>query len=104
MRLTKRLCCFLALWLPVATAAVSGENGSGLPSFPGAEGYGAKSVGGRGGKVIKVTNLNPYGPGSLQWACNQDGPRVIVFEVSGVIKPPNKTGEGHWLNAWSATT
>jgi len=41
---------------------------SGLPAFPGAEGFGALSVGGRGGTVIKVTNLNPYGPGSFREA------------------------------------
>jgi len=56
-----------------------------LPAFPGVEGAGAVSKGGRGGRVIKVTNLNAKGPGSLQWACNQEGPRIVVFEVSGVI-------------------
>ncbi len=69
-----------------------------IPAFPGAEGYGAVSKGGRGGKVIKVTNLNPKGPGSLQWACDQEGPRIIVFEVSGVIKPPNSSKGKRWLS------
>jgi pectate lyase len=58
----------------------------GVKAFPGAEGWGAVSVGGRGGKVIKVTNLNASGPGSLAEACAADGPRVVVFEVSGVIR------------------
>lgn len=62
----------------------------GLPAFPGAEGFGAASVGGRGGRVIKVTNLNPDGPGSLQEACSAKGPRIVVFEVSGVIKAPRR--------------
>jgi pectate lyase len=56
-----------------------------LPSFPGAEGFGAVSTGGRGGRVIKVTNLNASGPGSLQAACAEEGPRIVVFEVGGVI-------------------
>lgn len=57
-----------------------------LKAFPGAEGWGAMSVGGRGGRVIKVTNLNASGPGSLAEACAADGARIIVFEVSGVIR------------------
>ncbi len=57
-----------------------------LPAFPGAEGYGAAAKGGRGGRVIKVTNLNSGGPGSLQAACAEEGPRIVVFDVSGVIR------------------
>ncbi len=56
-----------------------------MPAFPGAEGFGSETPGGRGGRVIKVTNLNPDGPGSLQAACDEQGPRIVVFEVSGVI-------------------
>ncbi|HUU29009.1 MAG TPA: pectate lyase precursor [archaeon] len=66
---------------------LSAEAGT-LPGFPGAEGFGAETPGGRGGRVIKVTNLNPDGPGSLQEACSADGPRTVVFEVSGVIPGP----------------
>jgi len=57
-----------------------------VTAFPGAEGWGAVSKGGRGGRVIKVTNLNATGPGSLAEACAADGPRIVVFEVSGVIR------------------
>lgn len=56
-----------------------------IPAFPGAEGYGAESVGGRGGNVIKVTTLNDAGSGSLRAALTASGPRIVVFEVSGII-------------------
>src|SRR6187402_2638199 len=59
---------------------------SDIPAFPGAEGGGKYSFGGRGGKVIVVTNLNDGGPGSFRWACEQGGARIVVFNVAGVIR------------------
>jgi len=65
-------------------------------AFPGAEGFGAYASGGRGGKVLLVTNLKDYHPakekairGSLRAACAARGPRIVVFGVSGTI--PLKT-------------
>jgi hypothetical protein len=56
-----------------------------VPAFPGAEGGGMYSFGGRGGRVIVVTSLNDEGPGTLRDACEQAGPRVVVFNVAGII-------------------
>ena len=61
------------------------EANQGFPAFPGAEGFGADSVGGRGGTVIKVTNLNDSGVGSFRAAVTAIGPRIVVFETSGII-------------------
>jgi len=61
-------------------------SGSALKAFPEAEGFGAYAVGGRGGRVIMVTNLNDSGPGSLRAACEAVGPRTVIFRVSGVVE------------------
>jgi hypothetical protein len=59
---------------------------SDIPAFPGAEGGGAFTPGGRGGKVIVVTSLEDRGPGTLREACETGGARIVVFNVSGVIR------------------
>lgn len=59
--------------------------GGRLPAFPGAEGFGCATPGGRGGRVIAVTNLEDSGPGSLRDALESPGRRFVVFRVSGTI-------------------
>jgi pectate lyase len=85
----------LAALLPVGAAFVpSGSVGADnskpltkakIPAFPGAEGAGAWTPGGRGGKVYVVTSLNDKGPGTLREAVESNGPRMVVFRVAGII-------------------
>ena len=56
-----------------------------IPAFPGAEGGGAYTSGGRWGKVFVVKSLEDRGPGTLREACEQGGARIIVFNVAGII-------------------
>lgn len=57
-----------------------------IAAFPGAEGFGAQTPGGRGGRVLVVRNLNDSGPGSLREAIEAKGPRIVVFAASGTIR------------------
>src|SRR6185503_5700664 len=57
-----------------------------IPAFPGAQGGGMYSFGGRGGKVYVINNLNDSGPGSFREALEAGGPRIVVFNVAGIIK------------------
>ncbi|MBB5519384.1 pectate lyase family protein [Amphiplicatus metriothermophilus] len=80
------LACAAALW------GCDGQRQGSAPTkeearlaFPGAAGWAAATPGGRGGEIIRVTTLAADGPGSLREALERKGPRIIVFEVGGVI-------------------
>ena len=76
----------LAIVCGLESKAATAKPGVGLPAFPGAEGYGADTPGGRGGRVVWVTNTNDAGPGSLRQAMEvETGPRIVVFRTGGTI-------------------
>lgn len=81
--------------LLVATRLFADAPSAFIPAFPGAEGYGAQTSGGRGGVVIAVTNLDASGPGSLSAACAAEGPRIVIFRVSGTIDGDVKIKHDH---------
>ncbi|CAE6415865.1 unnamed protein product [Rhizoctonia solani] len=65
-----------------------------IPAFPGAEGFGANAIGGRGGSVYVVTNLNDTGSGSLRDAVSQPN-RIVVFAIGGLIKIASRIVVSH---------
>jgi pectate lyase len=79
--------------MSTACSSVYSSVYSSVPAFPGAEGGGAESLGGRGGRIIEVTNLNADGPGSFKAACEASGSRIVVFRVGGIID-----GNGSYIN------
>ncbi len=74
------VCLLLSSLFAAAVAAAEPS-----PAFPGAQGWAAHTPGGRGGAILRVTTLAANGPGSLRAAIDSKGPRIIVFEVGGII-------------------
>lgn len=80
-----RRAALAAAFLTSISGAATPPIDSSLPAFPGAQGWAASTPGGRGGQIIKVTTLAASGPGSFREAVETKGPRIVVFEVGGVI-------------------
>lgn len=81
----KKTTLLFSLLTAIAFPSLAGENDT-IPAFPGAEGFGRYTQGGRGGQVIHVTNLKDDGqPGCLRWALKQSGKKIVVFDVGGTI-------------------
>lgn len=90
LRATGLLVCLLSTTVlsGIAPAMAADE---GPLAFPGAQGWAAHTPGGRGGQILRVTTLAADGPGSFAAAVNAKGPRIVVFEVGGVIDMGAKT-------------
>lgn len=72
----------VSVWAHPASARTAAD----VLAFPGAEGAGRFAVGGRGGRVLRVTHLGDAGPGSLRAAVEAEGPRTVIFDIGGVIR------------------
>ena len=83
----KKLSAAAWMLLPLVWAAAPAAE----LAFPGAVGWAATTPGGRGGEILRVTSLDNDGPGSLRAALAHKGPRIIVFEVGGVIDLERET-------------
>lgn len=81
---------FVGIFFGCARPIVPAENETRPIAFPGAEGFGKYTTGGRGGEVVIVTNLNDEGEGSFRKAVQKAYPRIIVFAVSGTIHLKSK--------------
>ncbi len=86
MRIAPLFVCF-GMVFAAANATETAISGA---AFPGAVGWASATPGGRGGKIIRVTNLKADGPGSFTAAIESKGPRIVVFEVGGVIDMARK--------------
>ncbi len=75
-------CCMAAT---VATSRAQALSADQSLAFPDAKGWAAHTPGGRGGRILRVTSVAADGPGSLREAVEAKGPRIIVFEVGGII-------------------
>ena len=83
MKNLTRLTSLLAILL-IAVIPAMGQSEK-VPAFPGAEGHGRYVTGGRGGKIIHVTNLDDSGDGSFREAVKGNSKKIVVFDVAGVI-------------------
>jgi pectate lyase len=81
--------CDSAIVTIIVDPVVEEDIATELKAFPSAYGAAAATKGGRGGRVIHVTNLNDNGPGSFREAIEATGPRIIIFDVSGEIVTEN---------------
>jgi len=85
MKTSPRLLIPASLLLAVTLALSLTGRAADVPAVPGAEGFGATTPRGRGGKILFVTTLDDAGPGSLRAACDAQGPRIVLFRVAGTI-------------------
>lgn len=87
MKMKAQISKFILVLLILFLAGVSTAQENQIAAFPGAEGHGRFTTGGRGGQVIYVTTLEDNAsPGSLRYAVNQTGARLVLFKISGTIQ------------------